>query len=394
MSLIIKEKSTQAVDILNEKDVDVWLTFVRETSAGEDAVLPLIYSHDLTWQSALIFAQSGEKIAIVGTFETETARRLGAYTEIIAYQHSLRESLLEVLTRLSPKSIAINYSINDPHADGLSHGMYQLLLNYLSGTEFVERLVSAESVIGSLRGRKTNEEVKRIRSAINTTETIYRSTFNYLQRGLSELQIAEYMHGLLDQYGVDPAWEKAHCPIVNTGPDSAAGHVGPTGLTVEPGHLVHFDFGVRQEKYCSDIQRMVYVLAPSEDRPPQPVIKGFTTVVEAIFQAVEAMKPGVLGHEIDTIAREHVLNAGFPEYKHATGHQMGQLAHDGAGIIGPVWERYGDTPNYPLESGQVYTVEPSLFVPRYGIIGLEEDVLVTDGGAEFLSTPQEALFLI
>ncbi len=393
MPTLVQEKVEQSVKILQEQEIDVWVTFVRETSAGGDPVLPLIYGHDLTWQSALIITQSGERLAIVGDFEAETARRVGAYNEIIPYQHSLRGILVGTLERLSPKCIAINYSLNDVLADGLSHGMYQMLLDYLDGTPFRDRLVSAESIIGSLRGRKTAEETRRIRAAVETTRQIYARTFNYINVGMSERQVADYMHNQLLEFGVEPAWEKDQCPAVNTGPESVAGHVGPTDLSIEPGHLLHFDFGVRQEEYCSDIQRMVYFLAPGEKQPPDAVQKGFDTAVRAIQEAVAAMKPGILGKEIDAIARRIVTDAGYPEFKHATGHHLGRLAHDGAGILGPEWERYGDTPNYPLEAGHVYTVEPSLFVPDYGIIGIEEDVLVTEHGAEYLGAPQSELIL-
>ena len=393
MSTLVQEKIHQAVEILREKDVDLWLTFVRETSAGGDPVLPLIYGLDLTWQSALFISRSGERIAIVGRFEAEAAKRTGAYDTVIQYDQSIQPSLIEILERLNPNRIAINYSVNDVHADGLSYGMYQLLRKYLDGTPFLDKLESAEELNSSLRGRKTQTEINRIKTAIRTTLDIYDQTFNFIKVGMTEQHVSDYMHALLVERGVQAAWEYINCPTVNTGPDSAVGHVGPTELTISPGHLVHFDFGVKQDDYCSDIQRVVYYLKPGEKRPPTEVQHGFDTVLLAIQQAVKAMKPGPSGKDIDNIARHVITDAGYPEYMYATGHQLGRAAHDGAGILGPEWERYGDTPNYLLEPGQVYTLEPGLFVPDYGYIGIEEDVVVTENGAEFLGKPQTELII-
>lgn len=127
MSQLILEKMDQAIEILKEKQIDLWLVFVRETMAGGDPVLPLIYGHDLTWQSNLIFTRTGERIAVVGRFEAETARRDGGYTQVIPYDQSIRDELVNILEKINPSNIAINYSINDVQADGLTHGLYQVL---------------------------------------------------------------------------------------------------------------------------------------------------------------------------------------------------------------------------------------------------------------------------
>jgi Xaa-Pro aminopeptidase len=393
MPTIVQEKVLQATDILKELGIDLWLTFVRETSAAGDPVLPLIYGRDLTWQSALIITQSGISIAIVGRLESQTASDIGAYQEVIPYDQGISQPLIEVLERLNPDQIAINYSQNDVLADGLTHGLYQVLSRYLAGSLYNERLVSAESIIAALRGRKSSTEIKRMTTAIETSQSIFRETFEHVHVGMSEIQVAEYMQSKVDGLGLTTAWERAHCPLVNTGPASAAGHSAPTEREIAPGHILHLDFGVKQDEYCADIQRVAYFLDSGETQAPIPVQKGFETIVIAIQEAVQEMKPGKSGQEIDAVARRVVTQAGYPEFKHATGHHLGRLAHDGAGIIGPDWERYGETVYYLLEPGHVYTVEPSLYVPDFGLVGIEEDVLVTDEGARFLSDPQTELIL-
>jgi Xaa-Pro aminopeptidase len=137
----------------------------------------------------------------------------------------------------------------------------------------------------------------------------------------------------------------------------------------------------------------VYFLRPNEDTPPPEVQQGFNTVRSAVEGAFHAIKPGVTGKSVDRVARKIIIDAGYPEFPYATGHQVGRVVHDGAAILGPEWERYGATPNYLLEPGQVYTIEPGLAVKGFGYIGLEEDVLVTADGAEYLGDPQIALIV-
>lgn len=401
MHPLVQEKVNQVPGILQECGIDLWMTFVRETSSGGDPVLPLIYGDaSLTWQSALLLSAGGDRIAIVGRFETEAANQTGAYSEVIAYDQSIRPHLLEVLERLDPKRIAINTSQDNVMADGLTYGMYCVLLKILEGTPFASRLVSAEDVIGKLRGRKTPVEILRLRAAVASTLRIFEETFASLQVGQSEQEIGLRMQTRSKESGLGLAWTPASCPMVNTGPDSPVGHSGPTTLVTQPGHILHFDFGVCQNDYSSDLQRVVYFLKPDETHPPEPVRRGFSTVLAAVQAAFAAIRPGVTGVEVDAAARSIITAAGYPEYKYATGHQMGRLAHDGGGILGPAWERYGHTPFLPLEPGQVYTIEPGLMVPGYGYIGLEEDILVTgvcnESGsfAEFLGKPQTELILL
>lgn len=394
MKSIVQEKVNQAIKILVDKDIDLWLTFVRETPAVNDPVLPLIYGHDLTWHSALMLSRSGESVAIVGHFEAETARNTRAFAEVIPYHESIRPELIETIRRLNPRTIAVNYSPNDPHSDGLTHGMYQILAGYLQDTPWANKLVSAEQIISALRGRKTATEIERIRAAIAVTERIFNRTFSCIKKGDTELEIARFMHTQVRRRQLSEAWEYNHCPTVNTGPDSPIGHTGPTEIQVQPGHLIHIDFGVKREEYCSDIQRVAYFLAPGETQPPEPVRHGFQVILSAVQAAVAALRPGVRGVEVDRVARREVTQAGYPEYKYATGHHVGRTVHDGAGLLGPQWERYGDSPNQLVEAGNVYTIEPGLVVPGYGYIGLEEDVLVTEDGAQYLSHPQTEIILL
>lgn len=391
---ILKEKIQQAVEILNEKDIDMWLTFVRESAITADPVMEMIVGESCTWQTAFIICKDGDTNVIVGSLEKDKYEKSGLYKNVISYLKSAKEPLVEYIKSKNPKSIAINYSKNSVLADGLTHGMYQILLEYLEGTDYCNRLINSEEIISALRGRKSATEISIMKEAIRKTLKIFDSVTKFIKPGVSEIQIANFIKKIVAKKGFELAWEEDHCPAVFTGPDTQGAHSGPTNRKVKPGHLVNIDFGIKYKGYCSDLQRTWYVLKKKERKAPQEVEKGFNVIRDSIQMVADAIKPGVKGVEMDDIARNYIVSQGYEEYPHGLGHQVGRQVHDGGAGLFPRWERYGNTPYLPLEESQVFTIEPRLMVKGYGTSTLEEEVLIIKQGCKFLSKPQKKLMLI
>jgi Xaa-Pro aminopeptidase len=393
-STLVREKLDQVPAILEEQGIDLWLTFVHETQVTPDPCIELIVGTHCTWQSAFLLSRSGERQAIVGRFDAPGIEQVGGYSEIVTYDESVRPVLRDAIARLDPQSIALNYAPSDPAADGLTHGMWLVLRETLEGTPYVDRLVSSAQVVGSLRGRKTSFEIERIRAAIAETEEIFSRVREEIRPGVKETEIAATFHEEVSRRGLRCAWEEGQCPAVDAGPEKEVGHTGPTDLEAQRGHLVHTDFGVQKDDYCSDLQRMWYLLDEGESEPPAEVVAAWDAIWASMDAGAAVLRPGVQGHEVDAAARASLVGAGYDEPMHAFGHQLGRAVHDGGALLAPLWDRYGDAPRGLVEEGQVYTLEYGASVPGRGYIGLEEDVLVTADGLEWLSTPQRELWFV
>ncbi len=391
---LIQEKITQAKEILKEFDVDCWITFVRESQLNGDPILPFLAPADVTWHSAFIVTKQGDTRAIVGKYDQKTIEDTGAYDQVIGFVEGFRQPLKNYLQQLNPRQIALNFSVESEICDGITHGMFITLYELLKEMGMAERIVSAENIVSALRQRKTPTEITRMKKAIEITEGIFRRVTHFIKPGKTEKQVAQFMKDQARSFGVELAWEPMVCPAVFTGPETAGAHYAPTERKIEPGHILNMDFGVRYEGYCSDMQRTFYILQAGEKQPPPEVKHGFETIVRAISEAARAMKPGVLGQKIDQIARNIVTSAGYEEFPHALGHQVGRFSHDGTALLGPTWEKYANKPLHPLEEGMVFTIEPRLTVKNRGVVTIEEMVIVTATGAEFLSHPQKELLLI
>ena len=392
--MLLHEKADQAQALLAETGLDCWLTFARETELHPDPGIEQVVGAGVVRNSAFLFTAGGARVAIVANFDTSAIRARGVFREIVGYDEDIRGPLLAALQRLDPKTIGLNYSTDDVTADGLTHGHWLLLQQLLSGTPYLDRLTSAAPLLARLRGRKSPAEVARIRRAVTVTERIVGLLTPRIRPGLSERELAALVHSHFAELGVAPAWALEGCPIVNSGPASDLGHTYPSdAVRIEPGHLVHIDLGVRIDGYCSDLQRMWYVRRPGESGPPADVQRAFDTVVRAIDAGAGVLRPGARGFEVDAAAREVVVGAGYAEFKHGLGHGLGRAVHDGGTMLGPRWPCYGRNVEAAVEAGNVFTLE--LGVPTgAGIVGLEEDVLVTATGCEFLSSRQRELILV
>jgi Xaa-Pro aminopeptidase len=391
---VIRSKIEQAVGILRELDLDAWMLFARESATLHDPCFDLVVGGNVTWASAFIITRKGERIAILGSLDEAAHEALGHYAEIVPYVQGIREPLLATLGRLDPRSIAVNFSVNDEMADGLTHGMWLMLQDLLAGTPWADRLVSSEGIVARLRSRKQPPELDRITRACLETVDLFGKMHLLIRPGMTEREIAAVMIGIMEEKGLEPAWEADQCPAVFTGPESAGAHAGPTDRVMEPGHLMNVDFGMRVQGYCSDLQRTWYCLRPGESAPPEPVMRGFLAVRDGIRKAAAFLRPGVMGWQVDDVARSHIVGQGFDEYPHALGHQIGRVAHDGAGLLAPRWERYGQRPYAVIEEGQCFTLEPRAFVPGHGVATMEEIVVVTADGCRFLSAPQDDILLL
>jgi Xaa-Pro aminopeptidase len=392
--MLLREKADQAEALLRETGLGCWLIFVRETDLHPDPGADLVVGTGVVRNSAFLFGAGGERIAIAANFDTANIRATGVFREVVGYDDDVRTPLLAALTRIDPASIGLNYSTDDVTADGLTHGHWLLLDELLRGTPYADRLTSAAPLLSRLRGRKSPEEVRRIRRAVAVTEELFGLVGGRLRPGVSERQVAEFVHEEFRRRGVEPAWPINACPIVNAGPESEPGHAAPRDdLRVRPGQLVHLDLGVRVDGYCSDMQRTWYVRRPGEAAAPESVGRAFAAVVRAIAAGAAALRHGARGHEVDAAARRVVVEAGYPEFKHGLGHGLGRAVHDGGTMLGPRWACYGRMTDGAVEAGNVFTLELGVMTEA-GFVGLEEDVLVTADGCEFLSAPQRAPIVV
>jgi Xaa-Pro aminopeptidase len=333
--------------------------------------------------------------AVCASYDVAPLEDLGIFDDISAYGREGWDDLLRRLTGPGGSAkIALDYSSDDPFADGLSHTMRaQFLRAAGAGTE--ARLVSSEALVSELFGRKTEWEIERVRHAATEADEILRwalSEQNLVPDQTTETELAEKIADETERRGHGFSWDRAVCPSVQF--KTTRGHAAPGSRTVSYGEIVAVDFGVEIDGYRSDLQRTLVVTAEGKISPE--IARLWDVTFRAVEAAAAVMRPGVPGETIDRAARGVVVEAGYPEYVHATGHPLGYETHDVGPILGPNWPgRYGGRVHQPVLEGMIFTLEPAAAQPTPEgdvRIGLEEDVVVRETGVEFLCPRQDRIW--
>jgi Xaa-Pro aminopeptidase len=393
---LVRAKHRQAAELMAEQGLDCWMVqFGRETGVRPDPTDYLV-GIAVTWPSAFLLDREGRGVAVVATGDQAIAEATRIWDEVRPYVQSPRQELVRTLDEWAPRRIGVTWDAGDNMADGITHGMLLYLQSLLEGTAHHDRLVGAGELAAAVRRRKLPEEIEGIRRAVEVTEAVLeRIERELLKPGAVERDVMAAVQGWVREAGHAFAWDVSGDPLVNFGaPEGPVGHTPPGAARLEPGLLAHVDIGLVVDGFASDLQRMWYLPRPGETAPPEAALRAFDAVTAAIDTAVETLAPGVRGHEVDAAARALLTGRGYWDPPFAFGHHVGQVAHDGGGVLGPRWERYGALPDVAVEAANVFAVETGVVVEGLGLVGLEEQVLVDENGARYLSHPQRALKML
>ncbi|MBI4670456.1 MAG: aminopeptidase P family protein [Chloroflexi bacterium] len=237
------------------------------------------------------------------------------------------------------------------------------------------QISDASELLGALRMTKDAAEMDAMRRAVRVLETSMDALLHEVRVGKTERELAARWQWLMFEHGADGIPE---APIVASGPNSAQPHTTSTARALAEGDLLILDGWCTVDGYFGDITRTFAIGAVSDE------LKHIYDLTLRANQAGRAAaKPGAQGQDVDRAARKIISDAGYGEFfMHRTGHGLGLEIHEAPNIV------EGNT--LTLTPGMTFTVEPGIYLPGKGGVRIEDDVVVTQDGAECLMTyPRE-----
>lgn len=258
------------------------------------------------------------------------------------------------------KTVGLNYS-------ELTHAWYERLVKAVPGASWMD----ASSNLRKVRAVKDADEIARLRKAAEIGSKVGEEIPTILKTGKTELEVAAEIEYRMNQLG---ASGRSFATIVAFGAHGAEPHFSPGATPLEPGVSIVCDYGAFYRRYASDITRSFRF-----GRADKEMREVHETVERAQRAALDTIRPGVPANAVHHAAAAVIDGSPFKgRLTHGVGHSIGLAVHDG-------WY-YGPKIDDRLEEGMVFTVEPGIYLPGKGGVRIEDDVVVTRSGFEFLST--------
>ncbi len=330
---------------------------------------------------ALILPARSNPILICPAFEEERAREMIAGTPM-AKEADVRtwqedENPYELLIRslkgcgIRSGKIGVEETMKFVFADGIAQA---------GAPSF--QVVSATPVTAGCRMIKDAHEVECLRIAGEATVRVYEAVYGALTEGMTQSDVQGLVQAAYARVGF-PGFAS-----INVGEYTASPHGSRTPQTIREGTILMLDDGCRVEGYTSDITRTLVL-----GKPSAKMVKVFEIVRRAQKAALDAAKPGVPNGAVDAAARKVIVDAGYgPGFKyftHRVGHGLGMEMHEWSYLV--KGNMYGWPAHPVLQSGMLFSDEPGIYIPGEFGIRLEDDLHVTDDGAELLTKPSPSL---
>ncbi|ASP28035.1 Xaa-Pro dipeptidase [Spiroplasma corruscae] len=227
---------------------------------------------------------------------------------------------------------------------------------------------------------KDQWEIEQIRKACDITHEVFLDVLSYVKPGITEKELSNYVTNSFLTKGAD---KLSFDTIVASGNNGSKPHAVPSDKIIQEHDFVTLDMGCSYNGYCSD-QTRTFVMTSDNDAVLKEI---YQIVYDAQELGIKAIKPGVKTNDIHKICYDYIESKGYGQYfTHGTGHGLGIEIHEE-----PYNSVSGDK---VLKEGMCITVEPGIYIPGTGGVRIEDDILVTENGFDYLTTPLRKLQVV
>lgn len=319
----------------------------------------------------LVVTPTGLHLIVDGRYsEAVRARQASAEAcpelEVHGVPTSYDEALVDLLAGLGVRRVGFEAA----QVSVARHGWW---LAALTRRSLPVELAATEDLVEGLRAVKDAVEIQALREAARRLTGVSAALFGLIRAGMTERDLAGQLEGLMRQAGYE---RLAFDTIVASGPNAALPHYRAGERVLVDGDLLVLDFGGVLDGYCCDLTRTVSVGPPTADAR-----RVHAAVLEAQQAAIAAVRPGIETSAVDAAARNCLAAHGLGDaFSHGTGHGLGLDVHEAPRVAKATGQ-----PGVRLEPGMVITIEPGAYLPGWGGVRIEDDVLVTDTGHEVLT---------